>query len=760
MNYKLAQLSLSPGKNAGSTGDIFVSQIDKHKEFLAGQLFVLVEISGRHPSALKIISFLVDTLNRNYYQSEKILLRERISTLKVEHIFEAALAKTNKNFREFLEDAKIKINYADICVSTGVIHEDSIYLSSNSKNKAFLIYPENAKIQNADNENYKISDINADSSSTDKDLKSEKSTNLFSSVLSGAMPARSYFFITNEALPEYLSKSQIIKTISVLPPAGAIEHIKQALSGINAYVLFLGLIIKSRNFPPLPEKTPVATDTGARDSIINLNQTENTTEELLATPGIINPKKWLALFSAFWGNYQKRRTSASSGMLAPKDRIFFKKNASLLRNNIIIKSCKNVIIHSANIIFYIFKSFSTKKDIAAFGQKLKSKSSRVTLTPFYFIKNLTFKNKALLLVVLACLLIFSFNLKKSKTQKENAESEQKYKEISALIEQKQNQAEANILFSNDEGAKKLYEEIKMLMGKLPQKNDEQTQKYSDFDEKYNVFLDKIRRVSKMDQLEKIADFGNLAPGANVGNIILSAKNQKIYAGDSAQKSIYVASIKDKTATVLPATELSFDNFLYPALSGEKELLYFSGANIARINLENDGIEAISANSGSGVLTDMEVFNSNLYALDPKSKQIIRYSFSGSSLSSPYKWLKKPLEAESALDFTIDGSIYLLAAPAQVFKFLRGDLQDFSLSAAEPELKNPTKIFTNKDINSIYILEPQESRVVVYDKTGQFLRQYQNKELKNLKDFIIDEPAKIIYLLDGNTVYRHSLEVKQ
>src|SRR3989339_702946 len=93
MNHKLAQLSLSTSNKAGSTGDIFVAQPDSTKESLAGKLFIIVEINSTKIEGLKIINFLIDNINHNYYQNEKIILRERISTLTVEHIFEAALEK-------------------------------------------------------------------------------------------------------------------------------------------------------------------------------------------------------------------------------------------------------------------------------------------------------------------------------------------------------------------------------------------------------------------------------------------------------------------------------------------------------------------------------------------------------------------------------------------------------------------------------------------------------------------------------------------
>jgi nucleoside diphosphate kinase len=98
MYYKIAQLMLTPGKKASTVSDIFIAQPDVIKESLAGKLFILFEIESKKVDSLKVINFLIDNINYHYYQSEKIILREKITSLKVEHIFEDALAKTNKNF--------------------------------------------------------------------------------------------------------------------------------------------------------------------------------------------------------------------------------------------------------------------------------------------------------------------------------------------------------------------------------------------------------------------------------------------------------------------------------------------------------------------------------------------------------------------------------------------------------------------------------------------------------------------------------------
>ncbi|MBU1870566.1 hypothetical protein KKF17_00345, partial [Patescibacteria group bacterium] len=122
MNYKIVQLILSPNQQTTSINEVFVAQPDANKEALAGKLFVLAEIESKNAEYSKLINFLISTINHNYYQNEKIILREKISALKVEHIFELALTKTNKKLAEFLQNEKIKITPQILNITIGVIY--------------------------------------------------------------------------------------------------------------------------------------------------------------------------------------------------------------------------------------------------------------------------------------------------------------------------------------------------------------------------------------------------------------------------------------------------------------------------------------------------------------------------------------------------------------------------------------------------------------------------------------------------------------
>jgi hypothetical protein len=110
MYYKIASILLNNEQKGGAASDIFIAQPDNQKEALVGKLFILAEIQTQGSDAPKILEFLIKNLDFNYYQNEKVILKERIETISLESIFESALTKTNKDLADFLTQEKIKIS--------------------------------------------------------------------------------------------------------------------------------------------------------------------------------------------------------------------------------------------------------------------------------------------------------------------------------------------------------------------------------------------------------------------------------------------------------------------------------------------------------------------------------------------------------------------------------------------------------------------------------------------------------------------------
>jgi hypothetical protein len=199
MYNKIASIILNSGKNNNYAGEVFVSQPDSNKERLAGKIFVLAEIEGKKSETQKIINFLVNIFEYNYYGDEKILLRDKIEGLKIEDIFETVLAKVNQGLLDFLQVEHLRLNPETTNLTVGVIHEDKLYFSNYGKNKAFLIFRRKG--------DYEV--INIESNTTEgeaiivdepEDDENPMRGKVFSAVINGEIPAHSYFLFANEAL--------------------------------------------------------------------------------------------------------------------------------------------------------------------------------------------------------------------------------------------------------------------------------------------------------------------------------------------------------------------------------------------------------------------------------------------------------------------------------------------------------------------------------------------------------------------------------
>ena len=236
MYNKIAPIILNSGK-ANGFSDVFIAQPDSLKETLAGKIFIIAEISGKKTDGRKILNFLISSLDDNYYNDEKILLRDKIEGLKIENIFEAAIAKTNKNLNEFLASEKIKLNTAATNLTVGVIFENKLYFSSFGKNRALLIYRHGEQYE-VINVEANAAEVDTGKETNDKDHATPRQPSFFSSVISGEIPAGSYFVFSSEAMPEYISNRDLISIISKLPPIVAAEQIKNILAKINSFIPF------------------------------------------------------------------------------------------------------------------------------------------------------------------------------------------------------------------------------------------------------------------------------------------------------------------------------------------------------------------------------------------------------------------------------------------------------------------------------------------------------------------------------------------
>lgn len=150
-----------------------------------------------------------------------------------------------------------------------------------------------------------------------------------------------------------------------------------------------------------------------------------------------------------------------------------------------------------------------------------------------------------------------------------------------------------------------------------------------------------------------------------------------------------------------------------------------------------------------------LYLSNIYILD-QQEGVLKYTptSSGFVKTTYFKEGQKPTGTLTGM--SIDSSIWLLSKDGKILKFTKGSQDAFSLSGLETLPTNPSKLHTTIDGETLYVLDQQNSQILLFDKTGSFSSSLVAPELKHAVEFSVDEKKKTILFLANKKIYQISL----
>ena len=191
---------------------------------------------------------------------------------------------------------------------------------------------------------------------------------------------------------------------------------------------------------------------------------------------------------------------------------------------------------------------------------------------------------------------------------------------------------------------------------------------------------------------------------------------------------------------------------------DTNFVYFvSSDGVARIDKGNDEEETI-IEKDFGSVGGLGIYTSNVYVVDKDDDSIVKFSESeGEFTEGTYLAEGQEADFSKATSMAIDGSIYILSSDGSIKKYLRGTEQSFEVTGLKKALSGPSKIWTERDIDNIYILDKGNSRVVVINKEGAFQSEYSSSLIKNAKDFEVLEADKKVFVLSGGKIYQIDLK---
>lgn len=235
---------------------------------------------------------------------------------------------------------------------------------------------------------------------------------------------------------------------------------------------------------------------------------------------------------------------------------------------------------------------------------------------------------------------------------------------------------------------------------------------------------------------------------------LSFSLGKVLVVDSNKSTL--ASIKlDSKAHELLAGQDKLGQATAASLNGGVAWVF--SKNIGVIRVEANKIStAVKIDKDWGNITDIYGFGGNIYLLD--DKQIWKYLPTESGYSDKRAYLKEEVKADfaGAKRLQIDSSVWVLKANGEIVKYTQGSPDYFSLNGLDKPIKDPQSIFVADTTDNLYVLDSGNSRLLVLDKKGVYVAQYQSDKLQSFTDLVVDEKGKKVYLLLGSKIFQMEL----
>ncbi len=220
--------------------------------------------------------------------------------------------------------------------------------------------------------------------------------------------------------------------------------------------------------------------------------------------------------------------------------------------------------------------------------------------------------------------------------------------------------------------------------------------------------------------------------------------------------------KQNRSVKIPAEQTEVDeSHIFNSIAEKKGLAYYqddasnyiltadSVISVSKSN--NTEKELISEKDAWVKPVSISVYSGNIYILD-KNQIVLKYVPAGSGYAqSKYFPDKKPSISEP-VDLTIDSAVWILGRDGTIYKFIRGEREEFIIKGLPSAIGSRSKIYTTIDMDNLYVLDRTNSRIIKITKDGQFVQQFVSDALGQASAFeVIDNEQKALFL-SGNKIY--------
>ncbi|MBU2575626.1 hypothetical protein KKF64_00825 [Patescibacteria group bacterium] len=693
-------------KKQASSGSIkiFETENKKHKD---KKMLLFAEIEASDRDNEKIIQILKQELSDQFFNAP---------AQTDEYAFENALAKANIKIKDILL-SKPKNWLNKIHIAAVALCNDEIHIAPIGNIHAFLIH------------NQKVSDVlNSPQQSTLNPVK------LFTNIVSGKLGIGNAMVLTNESVLDYLSEERIRKSAHEYDLEEALTKLSELLSRAPENKQF-GLAVIKRIY--LKEEKQKISESAAqiqKPDLIYTDEEEAQMQEKM-------PKKFDSSSSALIKSFKKLKPYLRAGLT------FI---LSLLLNILekiqkLISSLTPKLAQLLQMVKIVWKNKKARnyhilkiKDIA---QRGVSKISNIK------------PNKQTISGTIIFLLIIVFVISVATRAKDNQKEDTVVNIQNQIqeIKNKLNEAQAALIYDNKAGTLALISESEILL-------DELSSKYPDQNEQYDKFRNEIENIKNRSEKKKILE--NVKTLITIIPESISPKETGIVSIEDTL--IFYDGVQEKIA------KIDIENSLLLSISLEnQEIESFNTAfplsnniiaalrkdTVLIVDIVNKTINKQKFEFDPSKANAFASYGKNLYTFDADKNQIIRYRRAGNGFTSAQNWLNQEYELSTISDIAVDGFIYLIDTQGNIHTFLNGKFRSRIPWPAGETPKNNIKLYTNENIDTFYVLDSGNKKIVRITKNGELIEQLVAQEFNKAFDLLVDKDENNLYVLASDKIYQ-------
>lgn len=253
-------------------------------------------------------------------------------------------------------------------------------------------------------------------------------------------------------------------------------------------------------------------------------------------------------------------------------------------------------------------------------------------------------------------------------------------------------------------------------------------------------------------VEPYLDFSVVREGSNMGGFYMD-QDGNLYMFDSNSGEVYALNLEDKSSIKIGSS----DDF--------PELIDLSYYDDGVFGVTSDGVVSKTPKGDRQVVVEkdddwkdikfIDMYAGNIYLMDAATGEIWKYPVLDDGWGARRRWFGTGivLDLSNVIDFAVDGDIWLLTGSGKLERYSLGVPAEFSMEGFGERFSQPKGMYVGEDY--VYVLEAGEGRVVVFNKSGKYEKQYVGEAFSGAKGIVVN--GKVGYVLTGTKVFRFEID---